>query len=555
MSSAVVADTVPEEVHARRWWTLAVLCISLLIIVMDNTILNVAIPRLVEDLGASNSQLQWIIDGYTLVFAGLLLTTGSWGDRFGRKRALRIGVVVFALGSALSALATTPTNLILTRALMGVGGALIMPSTLSILTNVFRDPKERGRAIAVWAGFSGLGVAIGPLTGGFLLNHFSWSSVFWVNIPIGVLALVGGYFFIPESKDPNAPKLDLPAAFLSIVGLGALLFAIIEVPVDGWTDAKVLGAVVVAIVALGGFVVREMTTDHPMLDVSFFKNRRFSAANSSITLTFFAMFGSMFLMTQYWQFVQGYSPFEAGYRLVPYALVMMVTAPLSARFVERFGTKAVVTTGLLIVGLALLLLSFIHADTAYLKVIGGLSLMSGGMGLVMAPATESVMGSLPREKAGVGSAVNDTTRQVGGALGVAVIGSLVASVYSSRVATAADRFGVTGEQLTAAKGSLGDALAQAGQLGDRAGDWVTAAKDSFVSAFSSGLRLGAVILMVAAGVALAYLPARAHAGEAELQTRGVEGDGRVERVPAVPPVPGLATGGYDDLDGFGVLAD
>jgi Na+/melibiose symporter-like transporter len=308
-------------------------------------------------------------------------------------------------------------------------------------------------------------------------------------------------------------------------------------------------------VALAGFVVRELTTDHPMLDVSFFKNRRFSAANSSITLTFFAMFGSMFLMTQYWQFVQGYSPFEAGYRLLPYALVMMVTAPLSARLVERLGTKTVVTSGLLIIGLALFLLSFIHADTAYLKVIGGLSLMSGGMGLVMAPATESVMGSLPREKAGVGSAVNDTTRQVGGALGVAVIGSLVASVYSSHVATAADRYGVTGEQLTAAKGSLGDALAQAGQLGDRAGDWITAAKDSFVSAFSSGLRLGAVILLVAAGIALAYLPARAHAGEAEVEAHGAEGDGHVERVPSVPPVPGLATGGYDDLDGFGVLAD
>src|SRR4051812_16491603 len=293
MSTAVAADTVSEEVHARRWWTLAVLCLSLLIIVMDNTILNVAIPRLVEDLGASNSQLQWIIDGYTLVFAGLLLTTGSWGDRFGRKRALRIGIVIFAVGSALSALATTPNNLIMTRALMGVGGALIMPSTLSILTDVFRDPKERGRAIAVWAGFSGLGVAIGPLTGGFLLNHFSWSSVFWVNIPIGVLALIGGHFFIPESKDPNAPKLDLPAAALSIIGLGALLYAIIEVPAEGWTDEKVLTALAVAVVALAGFVVRELTTDHPMLDVSFFKNRRFSAANSSITLTFFAMFGSM----------------------------------------------------------------------------------------------------------------------------------------------------------------------------------------------------------------------------------------------------------------------
>ena len=472
MSSGTI--TAPEEaelddrVHARRWFTLATLCMSLLIIVMDNTILNVAIPSLVRDLGASNSQLQWIIDGYTIVFAGLLLSAGSFGDRRGRKRALRMGIVIFATGSVLSAMAGSPSHLILTRALMGVGGALIMPSTLSILTNVFRDPKERGRAIAIWAGFSGLAVAIGPLTGGLLLEHFSWSSVFWVNLPISAAALILGHFFVPESKDPNAPRLDLPGALLSIVGLGAFLFGIIEGPDAGWSSPQVLASFLVGLVGLISFVAWEQRTDHPMLDMSFFRNPRFSAANTAVTLTFFALFGSLFLMTQYWQFVDGYSPLQAGVRLLPYALAMMLTAPLSARLVERVGTKRVVTAGLVVIASALVLLSFITADSSYPRVILNMCAMAVGMGLTMAPATESVMGSLPRDKAGVGSAVNDTTRQVGGALGVAVIGSLVASVYASRVDDAAAVAGLTGPALERARSSLGGALQLSPSLGDKA---------------------------------------------------------------------------------------
>ena len=463
-------DELDPRVHARRWFTLGTLCISLLIIVMDNTILNVAIPQLIDELGATNSQVQWIVDGYTLVFAGLLLTAGSLGDRFGRKLALRTGIIIFAIGSVLSALSGTPNQLIAARCLMGVGGALIMPSTLSILTNVFRDPRERGRAIAIWAGFSGLGVAIGPVIGGLLLQHFSWGSVFWVNVPIAIIAVTLGVFFVPESKDPSAPRLDPIGAALSIVGLGALLFAIIEGPTHGWGSALVMGSFIVGAAGIIGFILWERHTDHPMLDMSFFKNPRFSAANLAITLTFLAMFGSMFLMTQYWQFVHGYSPLEAGVRLIPFAMTMMVTAPLSARFVEKIGTKAVVTSGLTIVTLALLLLSFIKPHTSYPVVLGFMCLMAVGMGLTMAPATESVMGSLPREKAGVGSAVNDTTRQMGGALGVAIIGTMVASVYSSGVGSVAGSFGLTPEQTSVAQGSLGGALAKvAPQLGDQAG--------------------------------------------------------------------------------------
>jgi MFS transporter, DHA2 family, multidrug resistance protein len=499
----------PEKIHERRWLALGVLCLSLLIIVMDNTILNVAIPSLVRELGASNSQLQWIIDSYTIVFAGLLLTAGSLGDRFGRKGALQLGIVLFGLGSVASALAGSASQLILTRAFMGIGGALIMPATLSLLTNIFRDPKERGRAIAIWAGCSGLAVAIGPITGGLLLEHFSWSSVFWVNIPLGLTALVLGALILPTSKDPNASRIDIPGALMSIVGLGTLLFGIIEGPSRGWTDPAVLAGFAVGISVLASFILWELHTPTPMLDMRFFKNPRFTVANNAITLTFFAMFGSLFLMTQYFQFVQGYTPLQAGARLLPYAAAMMISAPVSARLVEKVGTKRVMTVGLVIMSGALFVMSFVHADSSYLRVISNMVLMSVGMGLVMAPATESVMGSLPREKAGVGSAVNDTTRQVGGALGVAIIGSLVASVYSREVGSVADQFGLNGASLAQAKGSLGGALAHAPSLGAQAPAFVDAVRDGFVTAFSSGLRLGGIVIAVAAVLTWRFLPARA----------------------------------------------
>jgi MFS transporter, DHA2 family, multidrug resistance protein len=508
MSEAGVM-AVDDRVHARRWWTLGVLCLSLLIIVMDNTILNVAIPSLIKDLDASNSEIQWIIDAYTLVFAGLLLTTGSLSDRFGRKGALQAGIVIFAIGSASAALSTTTMHLIASRAFMGIGGALIMPATLSILTNVFRDPRERGRAIAVWAGFSGLAVAIGPVTGGLLLRHFEWSSVFWVNLPIGALALIAGYFLVPTSRDPNQGKLDPLGAVLSILGLGAFLFGIIEGPSHGWSDPWVLGSFLVGVTGLTSFIVWELHSPNPMLDMRFFKNPRFTAANSAITLTFFAMFGSMFLMTQYWQFVHGYSPLGAGVRMIPYACVMMIVAPMSARVVERAGTKRVVTTGLVIISTALLSLSFIHAETPYPVVISLFCLMAAGMGMTMAPATESVMGSLPPEKAGVGSAVNDTTRQVGGALGVAIIGSIVSSVYAANVSHVAGRFGVTGSDLAQSRASLGGALEVGTGLGGDAAGFVSQVKDGFVDALSSGLRLSSAIILIAAIVAWRFLPARA----------------------------------------------
>jgi EmrB/QacA subfamily drug resistance transporter len=459
---------VDEKARERRWWILGVLCLSLLIIVVDNSILNVALPTLARPgsqggLDATNSQLQWIVDAYVLVFAGLLLTAGSLGDRFGRRGGLQVGLVVFGLGSLLAAMSSSPAQLIAARGLMGIGGAFIMPATLSLITSIF-DGRERGRAIAIWAGVAGLAVAIGPLTGGFLLEHFYWGSVFLVNLPIVGVALAAGVLIMPTSKDPTAPKLDLVGAGLSIAGLVALVYAFIEAPENGWTDSTILAALAIAGVLLAAFVLWERRTPHPMLNLDFFKNPRFTSASASISVLFFTLFGSIFLLTQYFQFVLGYSPLEAGVRLLPLALTMMVVAPISARIVERAGTKIVVATGLFIVALSVLSYVQLDASTGYGTIFWRLMLFAVGMGLTMAPATESIMGSLPLAKAGVGSAMNDTTRQVGGALGVAIIGSVLSSTYGSQVGDAAAKqqlpSGVAGE----VQNSLGFALETANRV-------------------------------------------------------------------------------------------
>ena len=503
--------TAEEHADERRWWILAVLCFSLLVIVLDNSILNVAIPTIIRDLDASNSQLQWIVDSYTLVFAGLLLSAGALGDRFGRRPALQIGFVIFGFGSVISAIATSANQLIGTRAIMGIGGALIMPATLSIITNVF-PPEERGRAIGVWAGVAGLGAALGPLTGGFLVEHFYWGSVFLVNIPIVVVGLIAGFFLIPDSKDPAAPRLDVVGALLSIVGLTALLFAIIEAPSEGWGEPKILGSLVAGVVLLIAFVLWERHSSHPMLDVTFFRNPRFSAASGSITVVFFSMFGSIFLLTQYFQFVLGYTPLQTGIRMLPFALTMMVVAPTSPRVVERIGTKVTVTIGLSLVTIGLVTMSTLRVDSAYVDVAWRLVVMAAGMGLTMAPATDSVMGSLPLAKAGVGSAVNDTTRQVGGALGVAVIGSVLASTYGGKVDDFLTGLGAPDAAVEAATSSLGGAAQVAADPrvpADVGSRLMEIANQGFVDALHRGVLVAAVATALGAVMAFVFLPARA----------------------------------------------
>jgi len=408
---------------------------------------------------------------------------------------------VFGAGSVASAVAGSADHLIVTRALMGIGGALIMPATLSIISNVFTVPTERARAIAVWAGFSAMGIAIGPLSGGWLLEHFWWGAVFMVNIPIVGLALLGGRLFVPESRDPSPRALDPIGALLSIVGLVTLVWAIIEAPAQGWTHPTTLAAFVLAVVFLAGFIAWELHTDHPMLDVHFFANPRFSAASTAVTLVFFALFGSTFLQTQYLQFVLDYSALQAGLRVAPVALVLMMAAPLSARLVERVGTKAVVAVGLAIVSVSLVVLSLATVTSGYPPVLVSMLLMGLGMGMTMAPATESIMGSLPRAKAGVGSAVNDTTRQVGGALGVAILGSLLASTYASSLGSAAP---------AAARASVGAALDLARQLGgDEGAALAASARSAYVDGMGVGVLVAAGVALSGALVALVFLPSRA----------------------------------------------
>ena len=537
-----LSERVQAKAFERRWAILAVLCFGLLVIVLDNSILNVAIPTIVRELEASNSDIQWIVDSYTLVFAGLLLTMGSLGDRYGRRGALQAGFVLFGIGSIASALASSSGQLIATRAFMGIGGALIMPATLSIITNLF-PANERGKAIGVWAGTAGMAGALGPLTGGFLVEHFYWGSVFLVNIPIVIIGVLAGIFLIPTSKDPSAPRLDPFGAALSIVGLCALLYGIIEAPADGWTDSTILAAFAVGLVLMGVFVWWEMATDHPMLDVRFFKNPRFSAASGSITLIFFAMFGSIFLLTQYMQFTLGYTPLQTGVRLVPFALVMMITAPLSPKVVARIGTKLTVALGLGIATVALVLTSTLTESSSYLELAVRFVLIGLGIGLTMAPATESVMGSLPLAKAGVGSAVNDTTRQVGGALGVAVVGSVLSTVYGSQIAAFfRGRAAPPGAQ-AAAESGLGGAFEVAAQLrrlavpgsGSLANDLVQTANGAFVDAMQAGMLVAAGATLLGVIVALVWLPARAPHHDVEVQAQEFAAEHAADGTPPVDP--------------------
>lgn len=505
----------PSVAYQGRWYTLLVLCLSLTIIGLDNTILNVALPTLAKPaasggLGASGSQLQWIVDSYTIVFAGLLLTAGSLGDRFGRYRALTAGIVIFGVGSMISALAGSASMLIGSRALMGVGGAFIMPATLSILTNLFRDPRERAVAIGVWAGVSALGIGIGPVAGGALLEHFWWGAVFLVNIPVVLVALVGGFTLVPDSRDPSAPSLDPVGSGLSIVGLGTLLWAIIEGPAKGWTSTPVVTAFVVGAVVAVVFVMWERSYKSPMLDMSFFSNPRFSAASAAITLTFFAMFGMLFLLTQYLQTVLGLSTVRAGAVWIPLSITVMILAPLSTRLVRRFGNKAVVATGMAVASLSMFSMQFLTTDSSETNVILVSILLAVGMANIMAPATEAIMGSLPHEKAGVGSAMNDTTRQVGGALGVALFGSILSSRFSSEMTSSLKGFPPA--LVDQAKNSIGTAFGIANQdprAKPFAPKLIDAAQHAFVDGMHTATTVGGFVLLLGAVAVAKWLPSRA----------------------------------------------
>ncbi len=420
--------------YSRRWYTLGVLCLSLLVIVVDSTIVNVALPTFSRQLHASASGLQWIVDAYTLTFAALLLLAGAIADRYGRHYALAGGLAIFAVGSLAAAFTQTTAELIAARAIMGIGGAFIMPATLSIITNVFTDRAERTKAIGLWSAVSGLGVAIGPVTGGWLLAHYSWDSIFLVNLPIVAAALVAGRWLIPASRSPQAGRLDLAGAALSVAAFSVLTYAIIEAPDNGWLSATTLGLFGASAVLLALFVTWEARSSHPMLPLHLFRNPRFAGAGASITVMFFALSGVVFLSTQIYQFVLGYSPLAAGVRALPSAAALAVFSPLGAALAKRTGSVVPVALGLTAVTAGLAVFATASATSGYGHYVLAMVIIAAGIGLSMSAATSASMAELPPAMAGVGSAVNDTTRNMGSVLGVAVFGSVTASVFASRMA-------------------------------------------------------------------------------------------------------------------------
>lgn len=493
------------EGHPRRNLILVIMCLSLVLIVASVSSLNVAIPTIVRVLDPSSTEQLWIIDAYALVFAGLLLLCGALGDRYGRRHALILGLAIFAAASTLAAYANDASQLIAFRAVMGIGAALIMPATLSTLTVVFAA-KDRAKAIAVWAGFAGAGGAIGPVASGLLLERYWWGSIFFVAVPIVILSIIGIVLFVPNSADAERNRLDYGGAALSVVALVALVFGIIEGPEIGWLDPVTLAAFAIAVVAGVAYPFWERRMEHPLLDPKFFRIPRFGLGSLTITLAFFAMFGMFFLLTLYLQFVLDYSPLGAAVRLLPFSLIMIVIAPRSPLLTARFGTSRVIAAGFVIQSIGFVIAAFLTVDSNYPLILAAVGPMAFGMALLMPPTTNAIVTSLPQDKAGVASAVNDTTREVGGAVGIALMGTLVTVGYQSGMGEATE--GLPAPVAELAEDSIGGALRAASQLDPAAAvPLVSAARQSFVDGASVAFGLAAATGLLMAFIIARYYPA------------------------------------------------
>ncbi|MFC9979649.1 DHA2 family efflux MFS transporter permease subunit [Gordonia sp. NPDC127522] len=494
-----------ERTHAR-WWALGALSFAELLVMIDNTIVNVALPTLARDLGAGISGLQWIVDAYTLVFAGLLLTGGYLGDRFGHRRVLLTGIGGFMLVSVLAASSQNLGQLIAGRAGLGVFAALVFPATLAIITAIFVDARERAMAVGIWAAVSGVAVAIGPVLGGWLLEHFSWTSVFWVNVPFGVVALAMILAVVPGTRPVSVPRFDALGVVLSIAGLGLLTFTLIEAPHVGWATARTVVGVVVAVVILAVFVATQLRIAHPILDVRLFANRRFATAAGMISVAFFALFGFIFLITQFFQAVKGYGPLAAGVRTLPFAIVMAALSPVAMALSHRFGPRVVSVTGALLMSGGFALVELSARDSGYWElIIWAMSLMAAGLAFISGPCTQLIMDALRPEQAGAGSAVNDTTREIGGTLGVAVLGSILTSAYVAGVGDRLSGSGLPAEAVDAAKQSVMAGVGVADQAPGAIGDAVRiAVQDAFMVGLHDAV-WAAVAVTAVAGVAATFL--------------------------------------------------
>lgn len=494
----------PMPTRRPRLVVLLTVCAAVLAINLDTTIVNVALPTLSTELDAGTRMLQWIVDGYNLAFAALVLAMGSFSDKLGRRPALITGLVGFAAASAVGASVDSAEALVAARFAMGAFAALIFPTTLSVIANAYPDRRERAAALGVWGAVVGIGVAAGPVTGGLLLEHFAWPSIFWALVPVALLTAVAAYAWVPESRDPHVPPLDVAGLVLSVAMLGTVVWTIIEAPEHGWLSAPTLVGAAAGVVLLVAFVLRERTATHPMLDVGLFRDPRFGVASGAVMVTFFALFGFIFLVTQYFQFVRGYGTLSTGARILPVALSIGIASAAGAVLAPRIGTKVVVTTGLVAFGSSFWWISSVAVDTSYaLTIVPQMVLMGLGMGLISTPATESIMRVLPPARAGVGSAVNDATREVGGTLGVAVVGSLFSSIFADRLA-ATSYADLPSRLLAAAQDSVGTATAVAA----RDPRLVDGLQLAFLDAFSTACVVVGSVCLVGAVAAWRWLPGR-----------------------------------------------
>lgn len=495
----------------RRGLALAALCMAAFVISLDTTIVNVALPSLVRQLHASTTDLQWVVDAYSLVFTSLILAAGSLSDRQGRRATLIVGLGVFGAASLTGSAGTTVAELVAARAVMGLGAALIFPATLSLIANIFTERAERARAIGMWGATTGVGIALGPIVGGWLLERFWWGSVFLFMAPAAAAIAAMVSVTVPPSRDPTTPPVDWAGLVLSSLGMGALVFTIIEAPDAGWGSARTVAGFAASVAVLAAFVAVERRRRNPMVDTGLFKNPRFTAASGAVTVAFFALSGFIFLVTQYFQFLRAYSPLATGVRLLPVASSVAVASLVGTRLAVRVGNKQVVTAGLALLGAAFGWIATSSAATSYLQIVAQMLVLGTGMGLTSAPATEAIMGVVPREKAGVGSAVNDATRLLGGTLGVAVIGSVAASVYATRL-DATLPTGLPQAVAVAAKGSVGGAIIAAQHLpvaASSAADQLrTTAVHAFEHSFSVGCMVALAVAAVGAVLAWIVLPAR-----------------------------------------------
>lgn len=490
-----------------RWLALGALCLAELLVMIDNTIVNVALPTMARDLEAGTSGLQWIVDAYTLVFAGLLLTGGYLGDRFGHRRMLVTGIAGFAAVSALAASSNTLSELIVARGGLGVFAALVFPATLALIIAIFPGGAERATAVGVWGATSGVAVAIGPVLGGWLLEHFSWASVFWVNLPIAAVTALAVLAVVPGTRPESVARFDVLGLVLSVLGLGLLTYSVIEGPHVGWADPRTIVGLVIAVAVVGLFVWRELTVTHPILDVRLFANRRFATAAGMIAVAFFSLFGFIFLITQFFQAVKGYGPFEAGLRTLPFALVTAMCSPIAMALAHRVGPRWVVTTGAVLMSAGFALVEISSRVSGYWElIIWSMALMAAGLAAISGPCTQVIMDSLRPEQAGAGSAVNDTTREIGGTLGVAVLGSVLTSVYASSVSERIGGLGLPAHLAEIAEQSVMGGAEVASRAPTSMSERMTVAvQEVFVEGLHSAVWVAVVVTAVAAVAAAVLL--------------------------------------------------